>query len=78
MSEVRLRTPVEVALHFLAHRARRGSPAGDRECSALLRAELIDLTEQLVESRMQVLVDRAELDAYRSAYGPLERLRRSA
>lgn len=78
MSEVALRPAVDTALCFLIHNSTQWAAFGARESAGLLRDELLDLTHQLVESRMQVLNDRAELDAYRNAYGPLERLRASA
>ena len=78
MSQIILRPAVETALTFLRDNARDFAFYGARHSMALLRDELLDLTQQLVESRMQVLNDRAELDAYRNAYGPLERLRASA
>ena len=45
-----------------------------------VRAFLLVTCDELADSRTQVLEDRAELDAYRNAYGPLERehLRRTA
>lgn len=76
MSHVVLRLAVENALDFLANRVNGSARYGARECRALLRHELIDLTEQLVASRLQVLQDRAELDAYRNRYGPIERERK--
>lgn len=76
MQRVVLRLAVENALDFLANRVNGSARYGAQQCRALLRHELIDLTEQLVASRLQVLQDRAELDAYRNRYGPLERERK--
>ena len=80
MSQVKLRPAVETALAFLPRVSHEHAAYGAWQSARLLRAELMDLTAQLAESRMQVLTDRAELDAYRNAYGPLKRahLRRSA
>jgi hypothetical protein len=78
MSAVRLRPVIVTALCFLVHNARDFAAYGARECADLLRDELLDLHAQLVESRMQVLNDRAELDAYRNRYGPLPNREASA